>query len=86
MTDGVYYHDYNRIILKECDRNNQKQKWKCTGRNKKYIQLLKRDVYMDYGDNEYVAIRYERTETAQWTRYNTHKDVCSKGNLKISAH
>ena len=86
MSDDYYSRPFYYTVLKECGRNNEKQRWKCGGQNKKYIQLLikpyQNTLYLDYGHDEYVTIRYARRGTAQWTRYNTQEDVCSQGNLK----
>ena len=77
---------HNFVVLKKCYANNQKQQWKCGGYNKKYIQLLAKlylhDVYMDYGKDDYMTVKYLWSDTAEWTRYDTKNDVCSQGNLK----
>ena len=85
MSDDYPTRYYNYIVLKECGRNN-KQRWKCGEQNKKYIQLLinpyQDTVYLDYGHDDFVTIRYARDYPAQWTRYGTQENVCSQGNCK----
>ena len=67
--------------MKKCNRNNKKQSWQCVGNKKQNIMQTKSSRYMYYGQfSDYVTtIRFA---TAEWTRYDTQKDVCSQGNLK----
>ena len=72
-------------VMKECDRNNQKQLWECVG-DKKYdiIQSLSRR-YIYYGEagevTQYVTTKNTQpSENTTWQRFGSEKDVCSQGS------
>ena len=83
ITDDYYGGLYYFVILKKCDRNNQKQGWKCVGDKKRYIRQPMSYRYLKYGQfYNYVTTRITWPGLAQWRRYDTEKDVCSQGNLR----
>ena len=83
MTDDYYYGLlYHYVILKKCDRNNQKQGWECVGDKKRYIRQPSSYRYLEHGQyHDYVTTRISWHKVAQWRRYDTGEDVCSQGNL-----
>ena len=86
MTDDYYTSTYYFVVLRKCDRNNQKQLWECSGLNKKDIRQTKSNRYLDYGEfDDYVTTKISWPGVAKWRRYDTRESVCSQGNLKISA-
>jgi hypothetical protein len=78
MTD-----DYrtNYVLMKKCDRNNQKQLWKCVGDKKYNIVQLQSGRYMYNGNNKYVTTKATSSDLTKWMRYTTKKDVCSQGEI-----
>ena len=83
MTDDYRGLLYHYVILKKCNRNNQKQGWECAGEKKGHIRQPSSYRYLEYGQyHDYVTTRISWLGVAQWRRYDTQKDVCSQGNLK----
>jgi hypothetical protein len=79
---GTHY-----VILKKCNKSNQKQAWGCeTIHNETYIQPKQSDRYMYYGHNW----NYVTTKSIHWLyalklrRFYTPEDVCAQGSLIVN--
>ena len=80
MTD-YYTFPYYYVVLKKCDRNNQKQSWECVGDKKRNIRNTNSFRKLYYGQYyDYVTTSSFWLE--KWTRHDTQKDVCSQSNYK----
>ena len=78
MTDD-YYSSYYFVVLRKCDRNNQKQSWECVSL---YIRQRKSYRHLDYGEfHDYVTTKIAWPGAAKWRRYDTQESVRSQGNL-----
>jgi hypothetical protein len=87
MTDDhVTKRGTHYVILKKCDKSNQKQVWICETHNENYMKLKQSDRYMYYGYNgNYVTTKRVHWQSAlKLRRFGTTQDVCSQGSLIVN--
>ncbi|XP_028410778.1 uncharacterized protein LOC114533460 [Dendronephthya gigantea] len=76
-TDDFYSKEKNyHLIMKRCDRGNQKQLWKCVG-EKKYDMQSMTGRYIYYG--YFTLMGKNQTQKTELKRFGSQNDVCSQG-------
>ncbi|CAB3998225.1 Hypothetical predicted protein [Paramuricea clavata] len=79
MTDGRSNNKY-LVTMKKCNRNNQRQLWKCVGERIKQTQSGRyMYMYKYYGEHYgHVRTRKYWRYASKWTHFGSKKDVCSQ--------